>query len=472
MKKTLWNLLQERSGQGGEEVAFVHYAEDGKQLISVTRGQFFHDIKCKAHICQNIVEQRIGIWGYNSYEWIVSAVGILLSGKQLILLDANLNDEDLRILTEYSDTEALMVEKQLQGEAQKIFPKMPVYDFGFGNGEIAEEEIEEKDFMCFTSGTSKSSKGVVITTEAMANIVRMAVNVLKGKKGDRYFLPLPFHHIYGFAMIFHILYAQGIICIAQGARYLQKNMNEFQPQVAFLVPAMLKYLLNKYVFPESVYAIYSGGSMCSPEYEGMVRAKGIELYNVYGLSETIGMVCSSGIEKGISWLKPFGDIQFVKTAEGELGIRLPHHMLEYYKRKEETDMVLEGDFFLTGDAVEMDEDGYFRIMGRLRDTVALENGEKIHVEDLENKISKLPGVKEAAIYVYKGNLATAVVLEKDFCREDFMRVWNEWNQRQMVSHRVHKLWIRKMPVPRTTTGKIRRFQLVQEYEKAKNHNRE
>lgn len=464
MDKPLWQLLCDIEKKYVEKPAFLYYERKG--TVSVKYDDFIKDVRQKAYAYSRIPEKRIGIWGYNSYQWIVSAFALLLSGKHLIMYDANLTDSNFIGLVEYSDTEALLVAPDLTEDAKGLFSELPIYSFfDFAQEtEIKDEDIVEKDFMCFTSGTSQNSKGVVIDTRALGICTRMAEGVLPGEKGEKYFLPLPFHHIYGFTEILHILYRGGSICLGNGVRYIQKDMDNFLPEVAFFVPTMLQYLLSKGHFPASLHAVLTGGSYCRPEYEVMMKGYGIELYNLYGLSETLGMICSSTKRNGIQWLKPFGSVKFELSDEGEVGIYLPFHMKEYYNKKEDTLEVLQGDFFWTGDAGEMDAEGCVQIKGRKRDTIVLGNGEKLYAEDIDRELSELPGICEAAAIVHRGYLIAVLVPASDFDENILSEAWRELNKNKMVSQRIQKIWIHKKSLPRTTTGKLKRFQVIKEYE--------
>lgn len=464
MKMPLRTLLWELEKRYEQQPAFL-FVENG-QVRSVFYQDFLKDVFSQSAFYQNLPQERIGLWGYNSYQWIISAIGILLAGKHGIFFDSNLENQELVELARYADTERIVLDPELIEEEKDLIPFFPVQTYKkVSSCEKQGKMCQEKDFICFTSGTSRSSKGVVISTQALNTCVQMAEGVIPGCGGEKYFLPLPLYHIYGFTELFHILKRGGTVCLGRGGRYLVEDIRQLAPQIAFLVPTMLQYLLKQTEWPEQIYAVLTGGSWLRPELEREALEKGLQIYNLYGLTETLGMICSSAGKKGCRWLQPFGEIRFFIGADQEIGVFLPFHMEEYYKKAEDTRKVLDRKthIFWTGDAGEIDAEGWVRIEGRIRDTIVLENGEKIHGEDTDRLLSALDGVKEGAVIQLHGGLGAVIVPEAGADKERIRSVIDNFNQERMVYMRIRKFWIRHEKLPRTATGKLRRFQLEQDY---------
>lgn len=465
----LKNLLRE-IGQGyTDQPAFL--LQSGDELLSVSFERFFRDVCRQELYYRRTAWSRMGIWGFNSYDWIVSAIGLLLAGKHLILFDGNLTNQDLLLLAEYTDTELLVAEPDLMEEQEALEGRLHMQPYVCEEECSARQDIPaeqssslETDFICFTSGTSKSAKGVVITTESLAGWIRMAEGTIPGRRGERYFLPIPFHHIYSFTELFHILKQGGTVYVGRGGRYLLQDMERYRPHVAFVVPSMLQFLLKKNAFFPPFHTVLTGGSFLRPALADEVKGRGIELYNLYGLSETMGAVCSSKQGQDPQWMSPFPNIWFVEGEDGEVGIHLPFPMKEYYKKEEDTQAVLDwkNDIFWTGDAGEW-RDGMVRIRGRMRDTIVLENGEKIHAEDVDSQLLTVAGVKEAAVISADGILAGVVVPEPGALEADIRRGLEQLNRKKTADTRIRKLWLRREPLPRTAAGKLQRYQIEQEY---------
>ena len=457
-------LLYELKENYREQPAFL-YVENG-EIKSISYDKFLQDISSQSAHYRKLSQDRIGLWGYNSYRWVTAAIGILLAGKHCILFDANLENPELLALAKYGDTELIAVDPELSDEAEELAPYIRTENYGSWEwAEETEEEPEEKDFMCFTSGTSQSTKGVIISSQAFCTSIGPVRQALSGQRGSLSFMPLPFHHIYGFTMMILILSYGGTVCLGRGGRYLMEDMEKFRPQAAFLVPSMLQYMRKKQEWPKSLRTVYTGGSYLQPDLAAAVAEQGIRLRNLYGLSETTGCICASWEEKGTQWLKPVEGVRFIAGPDGEIGVYLPYHMDGYYKKDAETRQVLDKEkhlffFFFAG---ELDPDGWVRIKGRIRDTIVMENGEKIHAEDTDRLLIALEGVEDGAVIQTKEGLGAILVPRKGESEEQIRRAVENFNKKRPVDRQMRKIWLRKEPLPRTAAGKLRRFQLELEY---------
>ena len=459
-------LLKECGEKFSESPAFIYQGKERTETVFFP--QFEQDIEKMRTYCEKFSAGRIGLWGENSYEWIVASAALLIEGKTVVLLDANLPDEDVRRLCEYSDVQLVMADEDRLDAEETL--GIPVVCLSPDTSEKAPENLSEGEnrqgsFVCFTSGTSKSSKGVVIDTSTLCGYVRDYGDVVKGDAGDIFYLPLPYHHIYAFTYIFHILYRGGTNGIGQMGKYFIRDMEVLSPQLLFTVPSMLRYMLEKDYFPGQLRLILCGGSYLRPELAEQIRQKGVPLCNLYGSSEVLGAIAFSTREKGSQWLCPAGANRFVLNDQGELGVKLPYHMKEYYQKPEDTLQVLDAEqhIFWTGDAADMDGDGYVRIRGRVRDMIVLENGEKVHAEDTDEQLCGIPGVGDGAVIGTDGQLTAVLIPNGELSEEELLREIKKFNRNRPAALRIKNIWIYQGKFPRTNTGKLRRFLLEQEY---------
>lgn len=437
------------------------------EVERITMSQFRRDIAVKAAACRAMQQTRVGIIAANSYDWVVMAFGLLLAGKKMIMFDVNLSDDDFLQLSTYTDAEAIITSDDLADQFDFLPKEVQCYSFSQmtaagGEGEWLDESASSS-FICFTSGTSKSSKGAVIRTTTLLGHNSLASGQLPGDAGERVYFPIPFHHIYAFACLFHIMRQGCCICIGSSARRIKSEMTAFDPQVAMLVSSMLRFILDREITTPSLRWVLTGGSPCPAEVSSRAVEKGYLYQNLYGLSETLGFICGSRQGEDAKLLKPIPGIRFFLNEEGELGMELPYHMDGYYKKPEDTERVLSGNVFWTGDSGVVDERGYARILGRLRDTIVLESGEKIHAEDKDNDLLKLPHVKDAAVFGGKDGLCAVIVPDDEANWEQVRRAVERYNRKNASFYRIAKYWKRMEDLPRTSTGKLRRFLLEKEY---------
>ncbi len=88
-----------------------------------------------------------------------------------------------------------------------------------------------------------------------------------------------------------------------------------------------------------------------------------------------------------------------ENGEGEICVKGPNVMLGYYDDPEATAAAFDEEgFFRTGDFGKLDEEGWLYITGRLKNIIVLSNGKNVYPEEIELKISQIPGVEEVIVY--------------------------------------------------------------------------
>ena len=464
----LGDLLISMKEKYEEQPAFL-FLEDNGQIRSVTYLKFLNDLSRGTAECSHISASRVAVLGSNSYQWIITAFSLLLSGKSLILLDPNLGNDEFQFLLKYTDTECVMMSEELEKDLEFLNTEFKTKPFLKENQtnerkKIKGLPIKNSDFLCFTSGTSKSSKGAVITAEVFVKHILLAENVLPGSKRERFFLPLPLHHMYALTMIFHIMKKGATVCLGTSPRYLKRDATIFNPHIAMLVPSMVDFLFKETNPMPNLYAVILGGSCFRQEQVDIVKKTGAYIINIYGSSETAGFISCSLKGEDERWLKPYGPIKFVLSSDGELGVKLPFCMKGYYKRPKETQAVLEGNCFWTGDAGTINENGYAMVLGRIRDTIVIENGEKIHAEDMDSMLKEIESVEEAAIvYLSEYGICAVIVPTSADRQEQIQKKINLYNRNCSPRQRIRHVWYRSQKLPRTSTGKLKRYVLENEY---------
>src|SRR6266567_2049702 len=146
---------------------------------------------------------------------------------------------------------------------------------------------------------------------------------------------------------------------------------------------------------------YTAGAAIGPDLFRFYRSIGINLKQLYGSTETCAYVC----------LQPDGGVKFdtvgqpapgveIKIAEGgEVMVRGPMLLKEYYKRPDATAESIDGEgFFHTGDAGLIDEGGQLKIIDRAKDVGKMSGGAMFAPNYIENKLKFFPHIKEAVAF--------------------------------------------------------------------------
>ncbi len=146
---------------------------------------------------------------------------------------------------------------------------------------------------------------------------------------------------------------------------------------------------------------YTAGAAIGPDLFRFYRSIGINLKQLYGQTETCAYVClqPDGQIKFDSVGKPAPGVEVRIAENGEILVKGPMLLQEYYKRPEATAEALNADgYFMTGDAGLFDDDGHLKIIDRAKDVGKLANGAMYAPNYIENKLKFFPYIKEAVVF--------------------------------------------------------------------------
>jgi long-chain acyl-CoA synthetase len=179
-----------------------------------------------------------------------------------------------------------------------------------------------------------------------------------------------------------------------------------------------------------VRVAYTAGEAIGPDLFTFYRAIGINLKQLYGSTETAVFVCMQPDHQvnadsvGI----PCRDVEIRVEGNGEILVRTPGLLKEYYKNPEATAEVKTADgWYRTGDAGFLDAQGHLRIIDRAKDVGALADGSLFAPKYIENKLKFFPHIKEAVAVGDRRDMVCALV------NIDFEAVGN-WAERRNLPY--------------------------------------
>ena len=146
---------------------------------------------------------------------------------------------------------------------------------------------------------------------------------------------------------------------------------------------------------------YTGGEAIGPDLFDFYRSIGINLKQLYGMTETCVTVCMqrSGDVKLDTVGKPMKNVEVKIADNGEVLVRSPGLMVGYYKKPEDTAEAIDAQgFFHTGDAGFFDTDGHLKIIDRAKDVGKMADGTLFAPKYIENKLKFFPFIKEAVAF--------------------------------------------------------------------------
>ena len=292
----------------------------------------------------------------------------------------------------------------------------------------------------YTGGTTGIPKGAVLThSNIYINAKQCGLWFTGLEEGEETMLGvLPFFHVFAMTVVmnFSILNAAKIILHPRfEIKKVLKDIEKKKPTLMPGVPTMFTAINNfkgveKYDL-SSLKACFSGGAgLPSQVKKKFEKLSGCKLVEGYGLTESSPVTNGNPIfgenREGSIGL-PFPDTiieirdietgKKVKTGEvGELCVKGPQVMKEYWKNKNETKNVLKGGFLHTGDVAKMDEQGYVYIVDRIKELI-LAGGFNIYPRHVEEAIYKHDSVSEVAVIgvddQYRGQTVKAVIALKE-----------------------------------------------------------
>ena len=196
----------------------------------------------------------------------------------------------------------------------------------------------------------------------------------------------------------------------------KKNLIPITLKFKSAIAKFLIYNKIKDIFGGRIRFMISGAAPISPEIIHYFKWMGITIYEAYGMTETTGVIsCNKpGFVKigSVGQLLPETEVKIAD--DGEICVRAPQNIKEYYKNEEATNELLKpgrnGSFWLhTGDVGHIDEDGYLFITDRKKDLIITAGGKNVAPQNIENLLKTSPYVSQAMVFGDKKPYLTALI---------------------------------------------------------------
>lgn len=338
--------------------------------------------------------------------------------------------------------------------------------------------------MLYTSGTTGRPKGVLLSQRSNLWVVAACWAPIVGYSNVDYVLsPLPLFHSFA-------LNATVLATVAVGATtYVMKRFSTtealtlLQEELVTLllgVPTMFQYLLQEArtggLGADKLRVCVSAGAiMPAALNKDFQETFGVPLLDGYGITETSTMVTQNWLTgtrvmgscglplpgSSVRVVDPDTGVDVPRGEEGELWVRGPHVMLGYHNRPEETEEVLRGGWYHTGDLARSDEHGYLRITGRIKELI-IRGGENIAPAEIEEVVMQHPAILDCAVvgapHEALGEVPVVFVVPEDpsaFDPDDLLA----YCAKRLTHFKVPAEAIMTDTVPRTGSGKVMRFKL-------------
>ena len=512
-----------------ERLALVDFENNHINYIDLV-----NNIKYYSDNFINLEENKFGlIIMENRPEWIYSFFTIWDKNSAAIAIDAQSSPKEILYVLEDSNPDIIMCSNETE---KNILEAISNYNFkdnikvlNVDNFKINDEKMKKianSEFelrnpegnqtaaMLYTSGTTGSPKGVMLTYNNL--MTEMEGIYEKGifDHRDQILALLPFHHVLPLTatVLLMLRYQTSIVFVRKIAskeifEALEKNRVtaligvprvfklfydgiKQQIDAKFITRAIFKIMSKSKSIPlkRKVFSkvhkkfgghldfIVAGGAKLDPEIARFYETLGIYSLEGYGLTETSPVIAvNSKKERKIGTIgKKLYNVD-VKIENEELWVKGPIVMKGYYNKPEKTaEVMTEDGWFKTGDLAKIDEEGYITIIGRRNSMIVLSNGKNIDPETLENRLiaksDKL--IKEAGIFNHQNKLAAIIIPDLLECRKRNINnvktyIKNIVEDYNLSAHNYEKVLDYKVfeeELPKTRVGKLRRFMLPNLYE--------
>ncbi len=450
--KTAFDALKEHA-QRAPDRDFLHQPLDGK-VKTWTREQALADARGLAGGLRALGLEpgdRVAVLSKNCAEWVISDVGIGLGGFVSVPIYPTAGKETIRYVLEHSGARAVIigrldnpagVEGAVPDDVMTIGMRYPSIDCRYGWDELvsASERVDGRpdpdasDVMTvlYTSGSTGRPKGVVISYGAFAYASQTSAEVCGLTEQDRGFSYLPLAHITERAVLVGpAIYVGAELYFAETLETFRDDLYRARPTIFISVPRLwvqFQAAVHKQIPPQKLsrllrIPIVRGivarkiraqlgfgetrlfGSGSAPISESTLRwyeNLGIHISEGWGMSESCGLSCSNIPFRSerigtIGAPVPGTDIRL--SEQGEILIRGPGMMTEYYRAPELTSEAFEDDgYFRTGDKGEwLDDVGAYRITGRVKDIFKSAKGKYVSPVPIESKLAGNPLIEQVCV---------------------------------------------------------------------------
>jgi acyl-CoA synthetase (AMP-forming)/AMP-acid ligase II len=483
---------------------------NGEALVDVASGRrlTYQQLNARSNRCANALVElglaagdRVATLLMNGPEFTETFFGAAKVGGVIVALNWRLVGDELSFILMDSGAESLVfgsafndVVADLHGrgaEGTKVRTWIHVGDaadrpdFAVGYEDILARAEDEEPALCasgddllfimYTSGTTGLPKGVMHSHNTTMWSSLTSLTTADVRFGDRYLICLPLFHVGALNPLISVFHAGGtaVIMAQFDPVRVWEVYGEEKINITLAVPAMLNVMLQTYDANahdiSTLRWVMSGAAPVPVTLIEKYAALGIEIHQVYGLTETCGPACLISPNEALSRIGSTGkaffhtDVKIVDQSGNEVGadepgevlVRGPHLMIGYWNRPDATAETLVDGWLHTGDVAATDADGYIYIQDRIKDMI-ISGGENVYPAEIENVIAGRDGVTEVAVIGVASEkwgespLAIVVRTDESLTEEGVL----DWCKGKLARFKQPKRVEFIEEIPRNPTGKI------------------
>jgi fatty-acyl-CoA synthase len=508
---TTGGILRDAAAAAPEHIALVAGMPDPGHRRRWTYSELLSDSERVARALLGRFEpgEHVAVWAPNLPEWVLLQFGAALAGMVLVTVNPAYQPAELEYVLRQSRAAGVFLLPEYRANAmaaalESVRPGLPdlrdhvlftewdaFIDSGSHGADLPEVSSDQPAALLYTSGTTGFPKGALLTHRGVTNDSRLVARRWGQVEGDVNVSPMPLFHAGGC-----VLASLGTI----GTVGTYVPIYAFDPALhlelieaerATLtggVPTMLIALMEHPDFAtrdiSSLRVVGSGGAQVPADLVRRIEAAlGVKFGIVFGQTECSAVATQTHLEdrdedkaETIGRPLPQVEVQIVDpngevVAPGELGelcIRGFCVMDGYFDMPDATAAAIDAEGWLhTGDLGTMDERGYCKIEGRLKDMI-IRGGENIYPREIEAVLFEHADVADVAVVGIPderwGEQVAAFVRRAegaDASPDDLSAYVRE----RLAAYKVPRTWVFVSSFPLTGSGKVQKFVLREQYVK-------
>jgi acyl-CoA synthetase (AMP-forming)/AMP-acid ligase II len=425
----------------------ISYAQLGQEVVSSTRAAMARGIE---------PGDRAAIWAPNGHRWIIAALGVLGAGGVLVPLSTRFKGGEAAYALRKAGARTLFTHNGFLGQdypamlrdwlaaADQSLPDLrdvvvldgePGPDTSWARYLALGEQVSDRaarerigrvagDDLCdilFTSGTTGRPKGAMSTHAQVLRLFEAWSEIVGLRAGDRYLVVSPFFHTFGYKagwvvaiMLGATVVPMAVFDVARLAEIAERERITFLPGPPTLLHELLQFSDRGRYDLSSLRTTVTGAADVPVELIRRLRDEMTfeTIITGYGLTETNGpaAICRADDEPdtianfsgrampgtALRIIGPEGS-ELPRGEPGEIMVRGYHVMAGYLDDREGSSAAIDADGWLrTGDVGLMDDRGYLKVTGRIKDMYIV-GGFNAYPAEIENLLLGNPGVAQVAV---------------------------------------------------------------------------
>lgn len=447
--------------------------------------------------------QRVAIWSASSPEWVLIEFGASLAGLVLVTVNPAYLAHELKYVLRQSQAHGIIVQDHYRGRdlcevLQQVRQDLPdlnvviplsnweAFLASARPGPLPNVEAGDVAQIQYTSGTTGFPKGACLLHRGLSNNARFYAQAIDRDDSDVWINAMPMFHTAGCGLAtLGALHTGGshVIAPAFDAEHLLDLFEQERGTMMLCVPTMLFRMLEEQERKprdlSSWRLVTLGGAPVPAELVRRAREiTGAEVAIGFGQTEASPYLTHTAVrDQHPAWVETVGrplpqtDIKIVDSTtggtvpigvSGEICARGYGVMTGYFNNPQATDSAIDKEGWLhTGDIGSMDEYGYCRVLGRLRDMI-IRGGENIYPREIEDVLFTHPAVASVAVVGLPdhdwGETVTACVILREGVQAEPAAL-EAFCRARLAGFKVPRSWHFLAGFPQTASGKIQKFAL-------------